>query len=156
MNINSPILNAYGRQVFTAGGPDAHSTHEWGGYWVSLEWFVGRRSTEPMMVIRSAKHDAGMLGICLSSIGKYADPDTPSNAAPGAVNECMTHLDMLGKNTSYMEACALLNVILHFASALIAMPPTPRDVRLAAKGASILDVEITHEETGKLHSEASI
>jgi hypothetical protein len=43
-----------------------------------------------MMVIQDAKagHNAGAFGICLSSIGAYVDPDTPSNAAPGAFQRC--------------------------------------------------------------------
>lgn len=159
MHLNSPIVDVTGRQIFTAGGSDAYSiTDNYRGYWVSLEWFVGARSTEPVMMIQDAKHghDAGMIGVCLSSIGAYADPDTPSNAAPGSIFRCAEHLPCLGKDKNAREARLLLDVILHFASALIAMPPTPRQVVLEAKGQALMDVEITHESTGKTHSEVSI
>lgn len=158
MDINSVIVDSRGRQVFTFGGPEAYATHDYRGYFVSLEWFIGRRSTEPMMVLRDAKQglNAGAFGICLSSIGAYADPDTPSNAAPGALARCRQQLDCLGKADLPIEANKLLDVILHFAPALILMPPAPRDVVRAAQPKSLLDVTITHEETGKTHSEVSI
>jgi len=158
MDLNKTRLNIIGREVYTFAGEDAYETHIYRGYLVSLEWFTGARSTEPIMMIRDAKqgHDHGALGICLSSIGKYVDPDTPSNAAPGAFFACVEALPTLGKAQIPLEAKLLLDVIQHFASALILMPPTPRDVVRAAQPVPILDVQITHEETGKTHSEVSI
>ena len=158
MDINPNVVDAHGRSVFTFGGTDCHAQHTYRGYFVSLEWFVGRRSTEPMMVIQDAKagHNAGAFGICLSSIGAYVDPDTPSNAAPGALKRCMEQLDTLGKASIPMEANLLLDVIQRFASELILMPPTPRDVVRAAQPKALLDVTITHEDSGKTHSELSI
>lgn len=158
MDINTPIVDAHGRQVFTFGGPNAYATYIYKGYLVSMEWFVGLRSTEPMMVIRNAKqgHEHGAVGICLSSIGKYADPDTGSNAARGAIKACYEHLDCLGAANLPIEANRLLDVILQYAPALILMPPTPRDVVREAMPDPIIDVTITHEDSGKTHSEVSL
>jgi hypothetical protein len=158
MDINTPIVDAYGRQVFNFGGQNAFETHEYRGYFVSLEWFVGRRSTEPMMILRDAKagNNAGAFGICLSSIGKYADPDTSSGAAPGALAECWKHLDCLGKPALAIEASLLLDVILHFATKLILMPPTPRAVVREARPDEIIDVELTDETTGRVTNQVSL
>ncbi len=158
MDLNTRIVNAHGRQVFNYGGALCYAEHTYRGYDVVLDWFVGARSTEPCMFIRDEKagHDHGTLGVCLSSIGAYVDPDTPSNAAPGAFFRCVEQLDCLGKARIPMEANLLLDVIQRYASELILMPPTPRDVVRDAQPAPIIDVHITHEDSGKTHSQVSI
>jgi len=158
MDLNTPLVDRKGRTVFSYGGPNCYAEHNYRGYSVVMDWFVGARSTEPMMIIRDEKagEDHGALGICLSSIGAYVDPDTPSNAAPGAFFRCVDQLDCLGKMRIPMEANLLLDVIQRYASDLILMPPTPRQVVRDAQPKAILDVTITDEATGKTHSELSI
>ena len=77
MNINNALVDAFGRDVYTFGGPTAYKTETFKGYCVSLEWFQGNRSTEPMLVVwpASAGRHSGAWGICLSSVGKYATPE---------------------------------------------------------------------------------
>ena len=51
MNINPQIVDAQGREQFHVGGETAFKTTRSRGYCVSLEWFIGNKSTEPMMCI---------------------------------------------------------------------------------------------------------
>jgi hypothetical protein len=156
MNINQTILDATGREIYTFGGIHAYETHTYKGYLVTLEWFIGRRSTEPMMCIQSASQgiDAGMLGICLSSIGKYADPS--GRPADTALQACREALPMLGKANLELEVHTLLDVVLHFTPALIRMPPAPMAIRKAEAGKPLLDVELTDERTGKTINEVTL
>lgn len=150
MDINPALCDTSGRELYQFGGKHATSTHTFRGYHVSLEHFIGRRSSEPMMAIWA---NDGAFGICLSSIGKYADPS--GGPAKGALEACMEALDALGKAPIALEAKTLLDVILHFTPALIAMPPAPMEARQADK-TSLLDVELTDERTGQTVQEASI
>lgn len=156
MNINRTFLAPDGHtEVYTFGGQNALATYTYKGYVVSLEWFVGNKSTEPMMILqceRCLSTELGALGICLSSIGKYADPS--GGAAPTAIAECKEALSILGRAKLDIEAHTLLDVILQFTPALILMPPTPYDVRVAEAAPPILDVQ--HLSNGKLMEEASI
>lgn len=83
MNINTPLLDSMGRDLYSIGGHTAYKTATYKGYCVSLEWFVGNRTTEPMLCIWpvAGGRDAGVWGICLSSAGKFADPDGRPTAA---------------------------------------------------------------------------
>lgn len=156
MNINRTFLAADGHtEIYTFGGVNALATYQYRGYVVSLEWFVGNKSSEPMMVIQCARclgTELGAFGICLSSIGKYADAS--GNAAPGALAACFEALSVLGRAKLTVEAHLLLDVILNFTEALVVMPPTPREVRLTEAAPPILDVK--HLSNGKLMEEASI
>jgi hypothetical protein len=156
MNINQTILDATGREIYMFGGQTAWRTATYKGYLVTLEWFVGRRSTEPMMCIQAESQgiDAGMLGICLSSIGKYADPS--GGPAATGLQACRDALPALGKPDLDIEVRRLMDVVLHFAPALILMPPAPSAVRKAESGQALLDVELTDERSGKTVSEVSI
>lgn len=141
MNLNNAIVDTAGREIFAFGGETAWKTFCVHGYLVSLEWFVGRKSSEPMMVIQSARggHDAGALGICLSSIGNYADPS--GGAAEGAEARCFLELGNLCRAPLALEARLLLDVILQFTPHLIAMPPAPIDVRRRESAGPLLEVE---------------
>lgn len=156
MNLNMPLVDAYNREIWCFGGQDSYATHEFKGYLVTLEWFIGARSTEPMMCIQSARGgiDAGMLGICLSSIGAYADPS--GGQAKGAMTRCMEALATLGKAPLAMEARTLLDVILQFAPKLILMPPTPRDVIQAAQPPSTIEIEVINKDTGKTVAQTEV
>jgi hypothetical protein len=154
MNINQTIVDPQGREIFTFGGPDSFGHTEYRGYLVVFDWFIGRRTTEPMMVIQVARagYGAGALGICLSSIGAYADPS--GGPAAGALDRCKGELASLGRARLDMEARMLLDVILHFTPALIAMPPAPMSVRVAESSGPLLEVE--RQENGKTVAEVTI
>ena len=156
MNLNQNLLGPTGAELFAFGGDTAWRTTTYRGYTVSLEWFVGAKSTEPIMILQAARagHDAGAFGICLSSIGKYADQS--GYASPGALEACKAALPTLGKSLIDIEAKALLDVILHFTSELIKMPVAPVAVRKAELGTAMLEVELTNEFTGKTEREVSI
>lgn len=156
MNLNHNLLGPTGAELFAFGGDTAWRTTTYRGYIVSLEWFVGAKSTEPILMLQAARagHDAGAMGICLSSIGKYADQS--GYAAPGALAACKEALATLGKAPIDLEAKALLDVILHFASELIKMPVAPLAVRKTELGKAMLEVELRDENTGKVQEEVSI
>lgn len=156
MNINRTFLAPDGHtEIYTFGGANALATYQYKGYVVSLEWFIGNKSAEPMMVIQCARclgTELGAFGICLSSIGKFAD--STGHASPGAIAECHAALSVLGRAKLNMEAHTLLDVILNFAAALILMPPAPYGTRQAEAAPPILDVK--HISNGKLMEETSI
>lgn len=148
MDINPALCDVSGREIYQVGGEESVATYLYKGYHVSLEHFIGRRSTEPMLGIWSSD---GAFGICLSSIGKYADPS--GGPAEGALQACRDALDTLGKAQLEIEAKALLDVILHFTPALIGMRPRLRQARDLD---SLIEVEISDQATGKTVHEASI
>lgn len=154
MDINKTLASPNGGEIFLFGGENSMFTTTYKGYFVSLEWFVGRRSSEPMMVIQSDRRDAnaGALGICLSSIGAWADPS--GGPSEGAEQRARDALETLGRANLGVEAHNLLDVVLQFAPHLIAMPPTPRKVQLDAKGMPIWD--ITRKENGKVVQEVTL
>lgn len=152
MNLNPNIVDMTGRELYSFGGEDSYATYTEGDYIVSLEWFTGQRSSEPMMAIWNARggFDAGVLGICLSSIGKYADPSGgPSPTAFAAVAEA---LPVLGRAPLTIEVNRLLTVILKRTPELIAMPPAPLAVRQKDAGQALWDVT-RQDENGKVVSE---
>ena len=156
MQLNNNLVGATGKEIFGFGGETAWRVVIYRGYIASLEWLVGARSTEPILCIQDAKrgHDAGVFGICLSSIGKYADQS--GYASPGALVACWQALPILGKAPLEIEARKVLDVILHFASDLIKMPVAPMAVRKTELGKAMLEVELTDENTGKVQEEVSI
>lgn len=155
MNINPNVVDTAGRELYSFGGREAYATFTEGDYIVSLEWFSGQRSSEPMMAIWNARGglDAGVLGICLSSIGKYADPS--GGPAPTAMLAVAEALPVLGRAMLTIEVNRLLDVILKRTPDLIAMPPTPREVRLADAGDAMWDIERTDAE-GKTIAEVTL
>lgn len=153
----SLLLDAYGRALYSVGGPTAWKTAEYKGYAVSLEWYVDARSTEPMLCIWpvAGGRDAGALGICLSSAGKYADPS--GKPTPEAFAEArQTLIECFDRVPIDAEVHTLVDVLMRFIPDLIMMPPAPVDVRRSESGKPILEVELTDEATGKTVSEASI
>ena len=90
--------------------------------------------------------DAGVFGICLSSIGKYADPS--GKPTPQAFLECWRALPILGRAQRDMEVYRLLDVILRHTPDLIRMPPSLRDA-----GQPVLEIT-RHDEQGRRVDEA--
>lgn len=156
MNLNTLIVDDAGRDIYQFGGNQAWKTTAFRGYIVILEWFVGRQSTEPMLVVQACSQagDAGAFGICLSSIGAYADPS--GGPAPGALQLCRDALPMLGKNVLDMEARALLDVVLRFAPDLINMPPAPLAMRREKPNRPLIEVELRDESSGKTQHEVAL
>ena len=141
MNLNPNVVDTAGRELYSVGGEQSYATYSEGDYIVSLEWFTGKRTSEPIMVIWNARGgvDAGVFGICLSSIGKYADPSgRPAPTAMAAVAEA---LPVLGRALLGIEVSRLLDVILKRTPDLIAMPPAPMVLRRADAGTPLLEVE---------------
>lgn len=156
MNINSLVQDSLGREIFSFGGQrTSWRTETYRGYYCSLEWFIGSKTTEPMLCIQNANTpNGGMLGICLSSIGKYADES--GGASANALKYCRAALETLGKADLVIETKTLLDVILHFASDLIKMPPAPLAVRKEEVRAALIEVELKDESSGKVQREISI
>lgn len=102
MNPSSPLLGAAGVPLYCVG-TDSHARHEAGGNTVSLEWLNEGRSSEPVMLIWTSGGglDAGVFGICLSSIGKYADPS--GKPTPQDFLECWRAVPVLGRAQLDME-----------------------------------------------------
>lgn len=154
MNTTNLLVGAAGAPLFHVGA-DAHARFESGDYVVSLEWLNEGRQSEPVMLIwsRTGGLDGGVFGICLSSIGKYADPS--GRPTPRAFLECWRALPILGRAQLDMEVYRLLDVILRHTPDLIRMPPSPREVRLRDAGRPL--VEITrHDEQGRRVDEALV
>lgn len=154
MNREQLILSPTGRQMFKVGDNAIRQFTE-GDYCVSLEWLSEGRECEPIMAIWSkyAGRGSGVFGICLSSIGKYADPS--GNPTREAFIECWNALPTLGRNQLSIEVYKLLDVILRHTPDLINMPPAPRDIRLREAGEALL--EITQKDAnGKVISETVV
>lgn len=152
MNPNTLILSPTGRPLYKVGENSWRQFHA-GDYSVSIEWYSEGRECEPIMAIWS-KHgsrDAGCFGICLSSIGKYADPS--GNPTPDAFRECWRALPTLGRAQLDMEVYRLLDVILRHTPDLIRCPPVPPAVRRAEAGEALMEARI-QDSTGKVHKEA--
>lgn len=151
MNRNALIVSPTGRPVIKVGD-NCHAQFRAGQYNVSIEWYIDGRECEPVMAIWS-KHggrDAGCFGICLSSIGKYADPS--GQPTREAFIECWNALPTLGMAQLDMEVYRLLDVILRHAPDLIRCPPAPPAVRRAEVAEPMM--EITQITNGKRVDEA--
>ena len=139
--------------MFGVGGDTAFATHDYKGYVVSLEW--DEVDGEPVMLMWSAAagRESGVFGICLSSAGKYADPNgQPTNEG---LAECIRALPLLGRAQLPMELNNVMDVVMRFMPDLLRMPPAPRVLRLRAKGKPVLDVT-QQDRNGRTVSEASI
>ena len=154
MNLSqSVILNATGQAMFAIGGTSAYATHEFKGYVVSLEW--DETDGEPLMLMWSqhAGRNAGVFGICLSSVGKYANPNgTPTDEG---ILECAKVLPLLGKDLRPTELNNLMDTVMRFIPDLIRMPSAPRALRLKAKGEAYMDITM-QDRNGRTVSEASM
>ena len=154
MNLSQSILvSAAGRPMFGVGGDSAYSTHDYKGYVVSLEW--DEVDGEPLMLMWSTNsgRESGVFGICLSSAGKYADPNgQPTNEG---LAECIRALPLLGRDQLPVELNNLMDVVMRFMPDLLRMPPAPRALRIKARGKPVLDVT-QRDRYGYTVSEASI
>jgi hypothetical protein len=156
MDLNPRVIDTAGRELYTVGGESAHSTGTYKGYCWSLEWFVGNRTTEPMLAIWPSIqwHESnGVWGICLSSAGKFAGPDGKPTA------ECHIEASIALRDTFNrvplgVDVRTLVDVVMHKLPDLILMPPTPRRVRLEAKRRALWDVAL--KQNGKTVQEVSI
>lgn len=154
MNLNqATVLNATGQAMFGVGGEASYSTHQYKGYVVSMEW--DDSDGEPLMLMWPALNGRGdgVFGICLSSAGKYADPNgRPTNEG---LFECGRALKVLGRALLPIELNNLVDVVMRFLPDLLRMPPAPRAVRLAAKGHAIMDIT-QQDQYGRVISEVSM
>jgi hypothetical protein len=154
MNPNALILSPTGRPVIKIGD-NAFAQFSAGEYNVSLEWLVDGRECEPVMAIwpKVGGRGAGCFAICLSSIGKYADPS--GNPTREAFIECWRALPTLGRIQLDFEVFRLLDVILRHTPDLIRMPPAPVSVRRAEVGEALLEMTVK-DQNGKTLSEDTI
>lgn len=146
MNLDSLILSPTGRRVYKFGDL-CHAQFESKSYAVSIEWHAEGRSCEPIMCIwsRAGGRGAGVFGICLSSIGKYADPSgQPTREAFIEARRAMPTLGRIGLD---LEIYELVDVILRHTPDLIRCPPAPPAVRRAERGEALL--EMTLKQDGK-------
>lgn len=154
MNLNQSVLvSAAGRPMFGVGGTQSHATHEFKGYVVSLEW--DETDGEPVMLMWSALagRETGVFGICLSSAGKYADPN--GQPTREGLYECGMALRILGKAPIPIELHCLVDVVMRFLPDLLRMPPAPKALRKKARGESFM--EITQKDHyGRVVSEVSL
>jgi hypothetical protein len=143
MNTQHLILSPTGRQLFKVGDI-AHAQFTTGDYHVSIEWLNEGRECEPVMCLWSpTSTDGGVFAICLSSIGKYADPSgMPTRQA---FIECWRALPTLGRAQIDHEVHRLLDVILRHTPDLIRCPPQPPAARREEAGEALL--EITQQTT---------
>ena len=139
MNQNALIVGPTGKNLFKIGD-NAHEQFRTGQYNVSIEWHIDGRNCEPVMAIWSkiGGRNAGCFGICLSSIGKYADDS--GDPTREAFVECWNALPTLGKNQIDLEVHELLRVILRHTPDLIRCPPAPKAVRRHEVGQPLLEV----------------
>lgn len=156
MDLNPRVIDTAGRELYTVGGENAYRTGTYKGYCYSLEWFVGQRTTEPMLAIWPAisfRESNGVWGICLSSAGKFAGPD--GKPTPECHIEAAIALrDTFDRVALGVDVRNLVDVVVHLLPDLILMPPTPRKVRLEGKVRALWD--ITRKQNGKTVSEVSI
>lgn len=145
MNLDNLILSPTGRQVIKVGDV-SHAQFRNGDYCVSIEWYGERRECEPVMCIWSqfAGRDAGVFAICLSSIGKYADPT--GAPTPQAFIECWHALPTLNRAQIDHEVFRLLDVILRHTPDLIRCPPQPPGARELEAAEKLLDVQLKRSD----------
>ena len=150
MNTQHLILSPTGRQLFKVGDV-AHAQFSSLDYSVSIEWLNEGRECEPVMCIWSpTSADGGVFAICLSSIGKYADPS--GSPTPQAFIECYRALPTLGRAQLDREVFGLLDVILRHTPDLIRCPPQPPAMRLAEAGDAMLELT-QQDQDGRTLSE---
>ena len=139
MNLTqSRIVSATGQAMFGIGGSNTYQTAHYKGYCISLEWDM--QDGEPVLLIWSPLGGlgAGVFGICLSSAGKYADPN--GQPTPACLNEAAAALPLLGRSILSVEVHNLVDVIMHYIPTLLMMPPAPKALRLEARGRGLVEV----------------
>lgn len=141
MNREALILSPTGRPMFKAGD-NVHAQFSAGEYVVSIEWYLEGRECEPVMAIwsKSGGRNAGIFGICLSSIAKYADPS--GGPTREAFIECWHALPTLGRNQIDLEVFKLIELILRHTPDLIRCPPMPPAMRQAEAGEALLEMTV--------------
>jgi hypothetical protein len=138
MNTQHLILSPTGRSLFKVGDV-SHRQFRRGDYDVSIEWHNEGRSCEPVMCIWSpTSRDGGVFAICLSSIGKYADPS--GDPTREAFIECWRALPVLGRAQIDHEVYRLIDVVLRHTPDLINCPPQPPQMRQAEAGEALLEI----------------
>ena len=153
MNTDALILSPTGRNMVKVGDA-AHAQFRSGQYDVSIEWHSEGRSCEPMMAIWSpTSRDGGVFAICLSSIGKYADPS--GSPTPQAFVECWRALPTLGRAQIDIEVFGLLDVILRHTPDLIRCPPMPPAMRQHEAAAALMEITLKNA-AGKTLKEDTI
>lgn len=154
MNREQLILSPTGKPLVCVGA-NAREQFVDGDYVVSMEWDIDPQHTEPCMVIWSkyAGRHSGAFAICLSSIGKYADPS--GSPTPQAFIECWRALPTLGRAQIDMEVYRLLDVILRHTPDLIRMPPVPVDVVRREAREPLLEITRKNQD-GKTLDEAVV
>ena len=161
MDINPMLSDATGREVYLIGGAQSWKQAIFRGYNVSLEWFIGRRTFEPMLAIWPVRgeRNSGAWGICLSSIPAYCEfnaNDQPTGTpTPYARAEAATTLrEMFDRAPIDAEVNNLLDVVMRFAPDLITqVPPPPAELLLSGKKPIL---EVTRKENGRTVAEVSI
>lgn len=160
MDLNPRIVDDLGRERYTFGGPSAEATGVHRGWCWSREWFIGARSTEPILAIWpmgiGLQPDAsGVWGICLSSAGKYLTEQG------GPTAECRSMAiralrTMFDRPALDVDVRNLMDVVVRHLPDVILMPPAPLELRQEAAGQPLLEVELKDENTGKVQREVSI
>lgn len=162
MDINGSIVDPQGRETFFVGGPTAWKQTTYKGYCVSLEWFQGNRSQEPMLAIWPlvAERESGVWGICLSSVGKFCEFDgngrpTGTPTAEAMKEACIVLVEVFERPALMADVKSLLDVLMRFIPDLIVdVPPAPRDVVLGGGRQSLLEVQ--RLENGKAVAEVTL
>lgn len=157
MDINPTILDADGRDTYFVGGTNSWKQHEFKGYGVSLEWFAGMRSQEPMLAIwpLAAGRNCGAWGICLSSAGKFATPEgKPTLEAFSEAAEVLR--DIFDRVPLGIEVNTLVDVVMRFIGDLILMPPTPKAVMRDAADMRGPLLDVQRMENGRLVQETTL
>lgn len=163
----SPVLSPDGRPVFSAGGRHAYKTFEHKGFVVSLEWGGQGRNTQPFMVIWRAQNvfvageTPGMWAIGRRAITEFVGfnerDKCTGNPSEHCFREAKQALVMLGFDYNDKQALnALCDTVIHFASDLVRMPPTPLSVRRELAGDPFWEILAINKNTGKVLSEASV
>jgi hypothetical protein len=153
MHLNALIVSPTGRPL-TKVGDIAHKQFRSGNYNVSIEWLSEGRECEPVMAIWSpTSQDGGVFAICLSSIGKYADPS--GGPTRQAFMEAWKALPTLGRAQIDLEVFALMDVILRHTPDLINCPPMPPAARLDEAPAPLLEIT-TKDQDGRTLSEVVV
>ncbi len=153
MHLDALIVSPTGKPL-TKVGDIAHAQFRTGDYHVSIEWLSEGRECEPVMAIWSpSSMDGGVFAICLSSIGKYAEP----NGGPTrqAFIEAWKALPTLGRAQIDLEVFKLLDVILRHTPDLINCPPMPPAARRAEAPEALLEIT-TKDQDGKVLSEVVV
>lgn len=158
MDLNPKIVDTAGRERFAFGGEHALDTGTYRGYCWSKEWFIGARSTEPMLAIwplGMQREASGVWGICLSSAGKYLTEEGSATPECTAMAKRVLR-EMFDRPALGVDVSALVHLIVRHLPDVILMTPAPTAARRASAAAPMLEVELKNEHTGRTEREVSI